>query len=61
MKKLLCASALCLAALAPSANASGYVQPQTPSVVIVEDTAASNQGIFVPIFAVLLLLLLHHN
>jgi len=61
MKNLLCASALCLAALAPTANASGYVQPHTPEVVIIDDTAASNQGIFVPIFTVLLLLLVHHN
>lgn len=61
MKKTLCAAALCLAALAPSANATGYVQPHVPEVVIVEDTAASSQGIFVPIFAVLVLLLLHHG
>ncbi len=62
MKKTLCASALCLAAFAPTANASGWVQPVTPEILIVEDTAASNQGIFVPIFGlVLLILATHHN
>lgn len=59
MKKTLCAAALCLAALAPAANAGGVVHPVTPDAVIIADTAASNQGIFVPIFTVLLLLLLH--
>lgn len=61
MKKAACAAAISLAALTSTANAGGYVTPVTPEVVIVEDTAASSQGIFVPIFAVLLLILLHHN
>lgn len=60
MKKALIAAAA-VVALAPAANASGYVQPQVPAVVIVDDTATSNQGIFVPAFALLLLILLHHN
>jgi hypothetical protein len=61
MKKAVCAAALSLALLSPSANASGYIQPVTPEIVVVEDTAASNQGIFVPIFALLLLIMLHHG
>ncbi len=61
MKKLACAAALSLAVAAPAANASGYVQPHVPEVVVIEDTAASNQGIFVPIFALLLLIMLHHG
>ncbi|WP_224815087.1 hypothetical protein [Hasllibacter sp. MH4015] len=61
MKKLACAAALSLAVMAPTANASGYVQPHTPEVVVIEDTAASNQGIFVPVFALLLLIMLHHG
>ncbi|WP_339983271.1 hypothetical protein [Gymnodinialimonas ulvae] len=57
MKKVLIA-AVAVAAFATAANAGGIVVPQD---VVIVDTAASNQGIFVPIFAVLLLLLLHHN
>jgi hypothetical protein len=57
MKKVLIA-ALAVAAFATAANAGGIVVPQD---VVIVDTAASNQGIFVPIFAVLLLLLLHTN
>lgn len=61
MKKLACAAALSLAVMSPAANASGYVQPVIPPVVIVDDTAASNQGIFVPVFALILLIMLHHG
>lgn len=61
MKKTLCAAALCLAVFAPTANAGGYVETHVPPAVIVEDTAASNQGIFVPLFGLLLLLLTHHG
>jgi hypothetical protein len=56
MKKVLIAAAA-VALFATTANAGGIV----PEVVIIEDTAASNQGIFVPIFAVLLLIMLHHG
>ena len=59
MKKILIAASAA-AMISTAANASGYVQPQTPEIVIVEDTAGSNQGIFVPAFALLLLILLHH-
>ena len=56
MKKVLIAAAA-VAVFATAANAGGIV----PEVVIIEDTAASNQGIFVPIFALLLLIMLHHG
>ena len=57
MKKILIAG-LAVAAFATAAHAGGIV---TPEVVVIEDTAASNQGIFVPIFALLLLIMLHHG
>ena len=59
MKKILIA-ALAVAAFATAAQAGGIVTV-TPEVVVIEDTAASNQGIFVPIFALLLLIMLHHG
>lgn len=52
MKKLLIA-AVAAVVIAPAANASGYVQPHVPPAVIIEDTAASGQGILVPALAVL--------
>lgn len=60
MRKLFIA-AVAATAIAPAVNAGGYVEPQMPPVVIIDDTAASNQGIFVPAFAILLLIMLHHN
>lgn len=59
MKKILI-SAAAIAIFASAANAGGIVA-QMPEVVIVEGTAASNEGIFVPIFALLLLITLHHR
>lgn len=60
MRKLLIAAAAATA-IAPAVNAGGYVEPQMPAVVIIEDTATSSQGIFVPIFAVLFVLLATHH
>ena len=57
MKKV-CAAILGLTMLGTAANAGGIIV-EVPPAVIIEDTAASNQGIFVPVFALLLLLLLH--
>lgn len=55
MKKILIAAAAA-AMLSTAANAGGIVT-HTPTHVIIEDTASSAQGIFVPIFAVLFVLL----
>ncbi|MBY4892362.1 hypothetical protein KUL25_06265 [Rhodobacteraceae bacterium N5(2021)] len=59
MKQILIAAAA-VAVLATAANAGGVV-PQVPQEVVIVDTAASNQGIFVPAFALLILLMLHHG
>jgi len=59
MKKVLIAAAA-VAVFATAANAGGIVTT-VPEVAIVEDTAGSNQGIFVPIFALILLISLHHG
>lgn len=59
MKKVLIAVAA-VAVFATAANAGGVV-PHVPQEVVIVDTAASNQGIFVPAFALLLLILLHHS
>ncbi len=60
MKKYLAAAALSLAVAAPSAQASGYVQPQMPETIIIEDTRG-NDSLFVPVLALVLLLLLHQG
>ncbi|UWQ94169.1 hypothetical protein K3728_10530 [Rhodobacteraceae bacterium M385] len=59
MKKALIAAAA-VAVLSTSANASGYV-PAVPQEVVVVDTASSNQGIFVPAFALVLFILATHH
>lgn len=59
MKKVLIAAAA-IAVFASAANAGGIVT-QMPEVVIVEGTAASSEGIFVPIFTLLLLITLHNR
>lgn len=59
MKKILI-SAAAIAFLGSAASAGGLVA-EVPPVVIVEDTASSNQGIFVPIFALVMLISLHHG
>lgn len=59
MKKVLIAAAAATV-IATSANAGGIVT-HTPEAVIIADTASSSQGIFVPIFAVLFVLLATHH
>lgn len=59
MKKILIA-AVAFAAFATVAQAGGIVA-NVPEQVVIVDTAASNQGIFVPVFALLLLIMLHHG
>lgn len=59
MKKVLIAAAA-VAVFATAANAGGVV-PHVPQDVVIVDAATSNQGIFVPVFALLLLIMLHHG
>lgn len=59
MKKILIAASVATV-VSTAANAGGIV-PQTPPAVVIADTASSSQGIFVPIFAVLFVLLTTHH
>lgn len=55
MKKILIAATA--ATLIASASNAGGIVTHTPEAVIIQDTASSSQGIFVPFFAVLFVLL----
>ncbi|MGP1355999.1 hypothetical protein [Roseicyclus sp.] len=61
MKRLAAATALSLALVSGTANAGGMVEPVMPPAVIVEDTAASNGGILVPILFLIFTIAVTHG
>jgi hypothetical protein len=61
MKRLAAASAISLALVAGTAHAGGMAEPAMAPAVIIEDTAASNGGILVPILFLIFTIAVTHG
>ena len=61
MKRLVAASALSLALASGGAHAGGMTEPMVPPAVVIEDTAASNGGILVPVLFLIFTLAVTHG